>query len=197
MNKNIVPFFEVGGKKYEIKRTRYLMSELDKLKSEIELTAEEELQFVKEQEKSEALERISERKDELYSKYLETFDDADYELYNRACAAYDRLLEEISTMENISSKQNKKTVDMAEKLIIRSLQLNGKGEEILSDEEANDIWCSYVDEVGKLSAMQFVVFAANYIVGNDEVDENPFVTQAKAKAEQQAQRRREGFNKAR
>ena len=190
-----IPYFEVNGKRYEIKRTRYLMAEFDKQKSEIELTADEEVQIAKEEEKSNALEKLSKRKEELYDKYLETFDEGDYEVYNRACSAYDRLLDEIGKLENVSAKHRQKTIDVAERIIIRSLQLNEDGEEIRTADEANDIWCAYVDEFGKIAAMQFVVFAANYIVGNDEENENPFVAQAKAKAEQRAQKRREGYQK--
>ena len=192
-----IPYFEANGKRYEIKRTRYLMAELDKAKRDIELTADEEVQFAKEQEKREALERLSDRKTELYEKYLETFDEKDEEMYNRACAAYDRLIDEIGNMGNVTGKQNQKTIDMAEKVVIRSLQLDENGNEIRSAEEANDIWCAYVDECGKVAAIQFVVLAANYIIGNDDEEENPFVAQAKARAEQQAQKRREGLRKVR
>ena len=38
---------------------------------------------------------------------------------------------------------------------------------------------------------------ANYIIGNDDEEENPFVALAKARAEQQAQKRREGLRKVR
>ncbi len=192
-----IPYFEVNGKRYEIKRTRYLMAELDALRGEIEFTEEEEVRYTKEQQMSETLAKLAERKEELYEKFLETFDEKDEEMYNRARSAYDRMLDEFGSMGNVSGEKNKKMLDMAEKLIIRSLQLNEKGEEIRSAEEANDIWCSYVDEVGKVSAIQFVAYTSNYIVGNDEGDENPFVTQAKAKAEQRAQKRREGMRKVR
>lgn len=193
---NIIPFFEVNGQKYEIKRNRYLMAELDNMKSMIELTEEEESEKAKEQAKLDNLEKLSARKDELYEKYLETFDSEDEELYNKACAAYDKLIDEISKSENITGKQTKKTIDMAEKLLIRALQLDNKGNEIRTAEEANEIWCNYVDEVGKQTALQFVVFTVNYIIGGDDEEvENPFIKQSKAKAEQKAASKRAGMKR--
>lgn len=192
-----IPFFEVNGKRYEIKRNRYLMAEFDSLSKEIDFTDEEEIRYAKEQQMKASLEKLAERKEELYQKFLETFDEKDEEMYNRARDAYNKMLDEYGRMGNVSGEKNKKMLDMAERLIIRSLRLNEKGEQIRSDDEANEIWCAYVDEIGKVNAIQFVAATASYIMGDDDGDENPFVAQAKAKAEQQAQKRREGFKKVR
>ena len=79
---------------------------------------------------------------------------------------------------------------MGEKLIIKALQINEKGETIRTEEEAEKIWCELVDEYGQISAMEFVAFTLNYIMGADQEIENPFMTQAKAKAEQKANMRK-------
>lgn len=193
---NSIPSFEVNGETYEIKRTRYLMAEFDNMRDDISLTDEEQAEYVKEQDRSEALNRLEERKKELYEKYLETFDEDTNALYKKACEAYDNLVDEISKMDNVSGKQNKKVLDASEKLILKALTINDKGETIRTEKEAADIWCSYVDNVGKIEAMQFIAYAANYIIGNDEESKNPFVAQAKAKAERNAQMRRNGMKLA-
>ena len=82
--------------------------------------------------------------------------------------------------------QNKKFLDFAEKLVIMGLQYDREGNQIRTFEEANDVWSKLVDEYGKYPAVEFVVYTANYIIGADEEIENPFMTQAKAKAEQKA-----------
>ena len=189
MNKNI-PFFEINGNKYEIKRNRYLHAEFDSLKKEIEMSDEEQVAYVKEQEFGDMVERLIERKNELYEKYLQTFDEKDEEMYKRACKAYEYLLEQNASKKSVVSAQKQKLVDIGEKLIIKALQINEKGETIRSEKEATDIWESFVDEYGEYSAMQFVVFTINYIIGADEDIENPFVAQAKAKAEQKANMRK-------
>ena len=68
--KNITPFFEVNGKKYEIKRNRYLQAEFDKLKSEIKITDEEQIAMAKEEDFEVRLEKLTLRKKELYDKWL-------------------------------------------------------------------------------------------------------------------------------
>lgn len=186
MSKKNIPFFEVNGKTYEIKRNRYLQAEFDEMKRDIEMTEDEQVAYAKEQEFDARLEKLRERKDELYAKYLETFDEADEEMYNKACSAFDRLIEEAGRMESVSGKQRKKMIDLGEKLIIKALQIDKDGNTIRTEEEANSIWSDFVDEFGKVNTVEFVIYTINYILGGDEDIENPFITQAKAKAEQRA-----------
>lgn len=186
MSKQNIPFFEVNGKRYEIKRTRYLQAELDLVKSDIELTEDEQIAYVKEQELDNRLDKLRERKNELYEKWLETFDEKDEALYKKAATAYNALLDEFGTMESVTAKQRKRMVDMGEKLIIKALQINHKGETIRTDGEAKEIWETFVEDVGQSTTIQFVVFTLNYIMGGDEDVDNPFVAQAQAKAEQRA-----------
>lgn len=186
MSKQNIPFFEVNGKRYEIKRTRYLQAEFDLVKSDMEMTEDEQIAYVKEQELDNRLDKLRERKNELYEKWLETFEEKDEELYKKAATAYNALLDEFGYMESVTAKQRKRMVDMGEKLIIKALQINHKGETIRTHEEAKEIWASFVEDVGQSTTIQFVVFTLNYIMGGDEDVENPFVAQAQAKAEQRA-----------
>jgi hypothetical protein len=186
MINNNIPFFEVDGKRYEIKRTRFLQAEFDEMKHCLEMTDDEQIAYVKEQEFDAQVTRLRERKEELYEKYLETFDEKDEALYKRAAAAYDAAIEKMGAMESVMAKQRKQMIDMGEKIIIKSLQIDGKGDTIRSENEANEIWARFVEEVGQATTIQFVVFTINYILGGDEEVDNPFVAQAKAKAEQRA-----------
>lgn len=187
----IIPSFEVNGKRYEIKRNRYLTAELDKWNNEIKMTDEEESESVKEQAKLDNLEKLAKRKEELYEKYLETFSQEDEEIYNKSCVAYEKLVDELAKNQNVVGKQRKKMIDCAEKLIIRALQLDEKGNEIRSDEEAKEIWCTFVEEVGKTVAVEFVVYTANYILGGDEEEsENPFLKAQRTKMEKKLEQRR-------
>jgi hypothetical protein len=184
--KNNIPFFELDGQRYEIRRNRYLQAEFDAMKDDMQMTDEEQIAYAKEEDFSLRLEKLLKRKEELYEKYLETFDEKDEELYKKACVAYDKFIEENGKIESISHKQNKKMIDMGEQLIIKSLERNEKGDIIRTHKEAEEIWCKFVDEIGQYATMQFIVYTLNYIIGVDEENENPFVTQAKAKAEQKA-----------
>ena len=184
------PVFELNGVKYEIKRNRYLHAEFDELKKETEMSDEEQIAYVKEQEFGDRIERLLERKNELYEKFLQTFSEKDEEMYKKACKAYEDLIDESATKKSVVSAQKQKLINIGEKLIIKALQINDKGETIRSEKEATEIWETFVDEYGEISAMQFVVFTINYIIGADEDIENPFIAQAKAKAEQKANMRK-------
>ncbi len=192
MEKNI-PLFEVNGQRYEIIRTRYLIAEYEKRKKELSMSEEDEIEYQKEKEKQEALQRLAERKDELWETYLETFEESDKAKYKLACSAYDELVDEIAKSKNVLGTQLQRILDIMEQLIITSLQWDMNGNTIRTAEEANAIWCSYVDEVGTVNAKEFVGYTANYIVGGGE-EENPFVAKAKAKAEAEMQRKA-GFRK--
>ena len=196
MSKKNIPFFEVDGKTYEIKRTRYLQAEFDEMKNGIEMTDDEQVAYAKEQEFEGRLEKLRDRKEELYEKYLETFDEADEEMYRKALTAYNLLIDEAKDMESISGKQRKQMIDIGEKLIIKALQINEKGDTIRSEDEAKSIWETFVEQNGQIVAVQFVVYTVNYIMGGDEDIENPFIAQAKAKAERRANMKK-GISKAR
>jgi hypothetical protein len=198
MNKNI-PTFELNGQTYTFKRNRYLLAELDLIKSENKLSPEEEQSFVILQDNYNRLAKLQERVKELEDKYYETFDKKDEEIYEKAKKAYENLLREVSQKEidanGLSQKVQKQAIDNMERLIIIALQKDEKGKDIRTEKEANDIWCSYVDEIGTNNASEWLVYAFNYITGNDDENENPFVTQAKAKAEQRSKNRQEGFKR--
>ena len=196
MSKKNIPFFEVDGKTYEIKRNRYLQAEFNEMKNGIEMTDEEQVAYAKEQEFEERLEKLRDRKDELYAKYLESFDEADEEMYRKALNAYNRLIDEAKDMESISGKQRKQMIDMGERLIIKALQINEKGDNIRPEDEAKSIWETFAEQNGQIIAVQFIAFTINYIMGGDEDIENPFIAQAKAKAEQRANMKK-GIAKAR
>lgn len=196
MSKNNIPFFEVNGKKYEIKRNRYLQAEFDEIKKDFEMSDEEQVAYAKEQEFDDRLSKLRERKDELYAKYLETFEEADEEMYRKASLAFDRLIEEAAKIESVSGKQRQKMIDVGEKIIVKALQIDNDGKTIRSEEEANSIWNEFKVEFGNVNTIEFVIFTINYIIGGDEDIENPFITQAKAKAEQKANMKK-GIVKAR
>lgn len=194
--KNNVPYFELNGKRYEIKRNRFLQAEFDKLKNDIKFTDEEQIAIAKEEDFENRLMKLTERKQQLYEKWLETFEEKDEEMYKKACIAYDNLVETEGKGDSVVAKQRMKMIDMGKKLIIKSLQINEKGETIRTEEEATNIWCNLADEYGEYSAMEFVAYTLNYVMGADEELDNPFMTQAKAKAEQKANMKR-GIVKAR
>lgn len=192
-----IPYFEIDGNRYTIKRNRYLQAEFDEMKKSREFRDDEELEYVREQELNEQLEKLSKRKDELYDKYLETFDEEDEAKFNKANMAYDILLQKLAETKGITAKKRNELIEMGEALIIKALMVNENGDTIRNQEEANQIWSRFREEFGEVTKIEFVIFTINYIVGNDDDDTvNPFIAQAKAKAEQKANMKK-GIAKAR
>lgn len=190
MEKKLLPIIELqDGRKFEIKRNRFLMAELREMQTDLSMSEEEEKKYVLQEDKNNALEKLSKRKNELYDKYLETFSEEDRELYEKCCVAFEKLVGDIAQMEDVVSLHNKKILDVAEQIVIKALQYDEKGGKIRTEVEANDIWCLYVDEVGKTASTEFVAYTSSYIMGTDE-SEAPFVAQAKAKAEQKKNMRK-------
>lgn len=182
-----IPYFEINGTRYTIKRNRYLQAEFDEMKKSRQFNDDEELEYVREQELTEQLEKLSKRKNELYDKYLDTFDEEDEAKYNKARMAYDILLVKLSETKGVTAQKRKELVEIGEALIIKALQIDDNGNTIRTHEEAKDIWDSFREEFGEVTKVEFIVFTINYIIGNDDDDTvNPFIAQAKAKAEQKA-----------
>ena len=73
----IIPFFELNGQKYEIKPTRWLIAEYDKLGEESQLSNEDKANAIKAQTLIGDIQRYAEKVKELEEKYFETFDNED------------------------------------------------------------------------------------------------------------------------
>lgn len=195
----LIPYFEVGGNRYEIRRNRFLMVEFEKIRESSNVEKNIGQEVIQAQKKLNRLNALNQRVDELYDKYLETFSDEDRARWEKAQAEYDKLFPEVMPLlekGGILERVDKLGTDNIEKLVIIALQYNEKGKAIRSKEEAENIWCAWVDEVGQVVAQQWLNAFANHIMGYDENDEDsPFLAQAKAKAEQQAKNRRQGMEK--
>ena len=190
VSKNVASF-TANGNTYEIVRNRYLQAEYNRIAEESAgLTPNEERNYAILNEKVARLGKLAEKVNELEDAYYETFDDGAGALYEKAKAQYDKMFAEVVDFElkldGITKKVQSRAIETAEKVLIRALQLGNDGEEIRTEKEANDIWCGFVDEVGKAMAVEWLLYFITYITGNDAVEEDPFVAQAKAKAEQRA-----------
>lgn len=196
------PFFEVNGNRYEIRRSRFLMVELEKIRESSNVADDDQKNIVRLREKYDRLAMLKQRADELYNIYLESFSDEAQAMYEKAQAAYDKLFEEVSQFElnsnDLLHRLNKTVIDNAENLVIIALQRGDNGKVIRSKEEAENIWCAYVDEVGQKVAQEWLNALIEHITGEDErADDNSFLAQAKARAEQQAENRKAGLAKIR
>ena len=183
----ITPFFELNGQKYEIKRTRYLLAEYDKLGEESQLSNEDKANAIKAQSLIGDLQRYAEKLKELEEKYFETFDDEDERKYLKCKALYEVKLDELTTLEvesGSTTKLQKAGIDLLEKIAIKGL-----AEQYFNFDEnkAQMIWEQYADKIGNNATIEWLTGMSECLFRDDEeVEENSFLSQMRAKAEQRA-----------
>ena len=189
------PFFVVDEKRYEIKRTRFLESEYDRLRNEEVFTDEQQEQMIElykiQSEYQEFNEKLleakqnyfndicNEEKERIYKKFKELCDEKYKELTNYAIYHKEASLEKIE----------KVTLNTGEKLLFIALQEQYK----ISEKEAISIWESYVDEIGVQSASEWIMTMINVLFQSGEDDD--FLMQAKANALKKAEQRRGLLNR--
>jgi hypothetical protein len=186
MNK-IIPFFELNGQRYEIKRTRYLLAEYDKLGEESQLSNEDKANAIKAQSLIGDIQRYAEKVKELEEKYFETFDDEDERKYLKIKSLYESKLDELTKLEvesGSTAKLQKAGIDLLEKIAIKGL-----AEQYFNFDEskAEKIWGDYVDTIGNNATIEWLTGMSECLFREDEeVEENSFLSQMRAKAEQRA-----------
>lgn len=178
-----------NGNSYTIRRNRIILCEIDKVRANKILSAEENKEFALIQDMGEKLNRIAKRVEELEAQYYESFDDEVGKIYEKAKAEYEKILTktvELSSSGVIEKIQNETTNKM-EKVIIESIRYDIDGNEIRTVEEAKEIWLQYKSEVGNTIADEWLVYAFNYLAGSEgEEDVDPFVKMQKEKREKKA-----------
>ena len=195
MNK-IIPFFELNGQRYEIKRTRYLLAEYDKLGDESQLSNEDKANAIKAQSLIGDIQRYAEKVKELEEKYFETFDDEDERKYLKIKALYESKLDELTKLEvesGSTSKLQKAGIDLLEKIAIKGL-----AEQYFNFDEvkAQKVWESYVDTLPNHEiVIEWLTSMSECLFRSEELEENDFLSQMRARKEQQALKRKNGIKK--
>jgi hypothetical protein len=194
--REIIPVIELEkGERYEIRRSRYALCEIDRLREVSALTDDDSRNFALLQEKYNRLEKFALRVAELEEEYLVDFDEEKRVIYERAKEQYEKMLAEVTAFEvatnGVANKAQKDTVDKMESLVISILCFDDQGATVRTREEAEDIWCRFVDKIGRENAREWLYYAFEYISGSSEVEEtDPFVKSRREKAEQKAQMRK-------
>lgn len=194
--KNIIPFFELNGQKYEIKRTRYLLAEYDKLGEESQLSNEDKANAIKAQSLIGDIQKYADKTKELEDKFFETFDSEDERKYLKAKELYTKALDELTALEvesGSTTKLQKAGIDLLEKIAIKGL-----AEQYFNFDEnkAQTIWEQYADKLGNNATIEWLTGMSECLFREDEeVEENSFLSQMRKKAEQRAINRKNGIKK--
>lgn len=190
--KNITPYFIFNGQRFEIKKTRYLLAEYDKLAKENRLDNTEKASAVKAQTMVSDLKKYAEKVKELEDIYFETFDDEDERKYLKAKALYEKQFEEFTKLEletESLDKLQKAGIDILEKIAIKSL-----AEQYFNFDEskAKALWENYVDELGNDNTVEWLTYMSQCLF-EDEREGDDFLSQMRKNAETKANNRKKGL----
>lgn len=190
--KKIVPFFELNGQTYEIKPTRYLLAEYDKISEQSGLSAEEKANAVKAQSFIRDLQKYAEKLKELEEKYFETFDDDDERKYLKCKSLYEQKFEEFTVLElenGSTEKLQKAGIDALEKIAIKGL-----AEQYFNFDElkAKEIWEKHVDRLqNKETAVEWLGAMAECLFAEEENGDDSFLSQMRKRAEEKSLNRKD------
>lgn len=185
----INPYFEVKGKTYEIKRTRFLESEYEKITQKSQLSVEQESLFADyiklESEYNEIVGKFREAKDDYFANVL---DKEKKEIYLAFKELSDEKYNEMKNFEiknpefSLKNIQNK-AYENGVKLLYVALQEQYS----LSEEQSKFVWEDFVDHFGKETSVEWILVMVQTLFEKDEDEENPFLKQARVKAMQKAE----------
>lgn len=195
MNK-IIPFFELNGQKFEIKATRYLLAEYDKLGNESELSNEDKANAIKAQSLIGDVQKYAQKVKELEEIYFETFDDEDERKYLKAKALYEKALNELTKLEvetGSTTKLQKAGIDLLEKIAIKGLAEQHFN---FDENKAKAIWEQYAETIGNNATIEWLSAMSECLFKDEEeVEEDSFLSQMRKKADQQAINRKNGMKR--
>ena len=185
MNTAITPFFELDGKRYEIKRTRYLLAEYEKLSNESTLSNADKENAIKAQSLIADIQRYGEMVQKLWAEFEETFDDEVERRYLKAKALYENALDRLARLEvesGCTTKLQKTGIDILEKVAIMGLAEQYFD---MDYDKAEAVWVRFVEDLGKANVPEWLSAMAECLFKDEEeAEENPFLSKMREKREQ-------------
>ena len=185
------PFFEVEGKRYEIMRTRALECEYDKIREQNKLD-DESISLTNDYAKlmleyEEIMEKYNDAKEEYFDDVLNKDKKAKYKAFKELS---DEKFDELKNFELNNkgfslSKVQKVAYDNGVQLLVYALceQCN------LERHTAVEIWDKFVAHFGQDIAQEWINAMIQTLFDSEE-EENPFLKQARAKAQQKMEQRK-------
>lgn len=189
MSNKLLPYFSVDGKKYEIKATRYLLAEFDKLSKSTITDDDTKVGLLKGQRVVEKLQEMAKKlrdaRAEFEADVLNKELRDKYKIYDEM---YDEAYNEFVLFEvknNSITNGTKIVTDRVETVLILALvEQHG-----LAEEEAKKLWGDYSQSIGETQTAEWLMFMHNELFTTEET-EDPFLKQARAKEALKAESRK-------
>lgn len=191
-----IPFFEVNGNRYEIKMTRYLLVEYDKLRDNVNVSAEDKEKVLYLQKVVEDLTKYAKKLKELEERFFETFDAEDERKYRLMKGLYD---ETYKTFTELTSTNALNNAHKERLYALEATVILGLAEQYFNfnKELAKETWQSYLTSVDATKTIdQWLMAFGEYLDSDTEEEgkEETFLSKLKAEREQQEVNRRNGMH---
>lgn len=196
----INPYFEINGNRYEIKRTRWLITEYKKLGEEMPLSAADKANAITANNLVADAKKFADKANELWDKLCENptpENKATYfmfkEMSDEAIAKYNEFI----TKNDAVNTSFKHTIDILEKTIIKGL-----GEQYFGFNEnlAKQTWEKFVDtQESHDDVAEWLMAAADSLFGEEdnEEDKDDFLSRKRKMDEERANNRKSTIRKKR
>jgi hypothetical protein len=183
MNNRINPYFEVDGQKYELKATRYLIAEYQRIGKEVEISNEDKQNAVKAQNFIADIKKYLLKTKELEDKYFDTFDDEDERRYLKSKALYENKLNELAKFEaetGSTTRLQEKGIEVLEKTAIKAI-----AEQYFDFNEARakELWGKFTETIDKETKEEWLTYMSECLfkTEEEEVKENSFLSRMREK----------------
>lgn len=196
MSKRIPITFEVEGQTYEIVRTRALECEYEKITKQSSLSEQDERAFadyIKLQAETEELaEKFRIAKEDFYNDVLDEEKEKKFlafeKLYNRK---YQEIIDFTTTHKDFSTQKVEEiAMDNGVKLFVLALSQKYA----MSHDEAKSVWEKFRDflseKYGMQSPREWILTMVRELFEGEEEETDPFLKQARAKAQQRMEQRK-------
>ena len=195
---NLKPVFTVNGKDYELKRTRALLVEFQKITEKNKMSEEDANKYLEiretfdemEREIEQISEKLAEARNEFYNDPTNADKKAKFEALKKLLKEVQKPLTDGKSVEmQYLNKMTKIMLDNYEKAIIFAISEQHN----MSMTSAEKTWQEFVDEVGVAEASQWV-YAIGDTLFNTEAEDNNFLAKKRAQQEQKLLARKKKQN---
>lgn len=194
----INPYFELNGNKYEIKRTRWLISEYEKLGKEMALSPEDKADAMKANNLIADAKRFAEKESEMWDKLCENPTPENRSAYSmfkemsdEAILKYNEFIAKTDTV-NTSFKRS---IDILEKTAIKALSEQYFN---MNEELGRQTWEQFVDTIEDKNKVGewLIAFGDCLFVDEDDNEEDTgFLAQKRKMDEERASKRQSALRK--
>lgn len=189
----LTPYFDLDGTRYEIKKTRWLVAEYDKMRAEAPITKEDRIDAAKANNLIHDAQMYSEKAAEYWEilcKEPTVENQSAYMLFKNMC---DKAVADYNEFIGTHDAIKKATAQNLE--ILRKTAIKGLAEQYdMNEADAGRVWERFADTQNNNVSEWLHAMAECLFSEEDEEENNGFLSEKRKKDAERENNRRNGFN---